>query len=162
MSLNNISLPSHLVADLYQHSLIDGTATAMPQKTAVSFLGNAGKNILIVVNKPDVPYLHDDELAFLTKVLMACQLSLMDVAIVNWSKAQHHDAAAMMEQFNATSVILFDIVAEHFSLPSNLPMYNIYSFQNRQFVTAPALKEIEQTKEAKGQLWMALKQLFCI
>jgi DNA polymerase III psi subunit len=162
MSLNTILLPPQLVAGLYHHTLVGGTATGMPQKPPVPFLGKAGKNILIVVNKPDAPHLPDNELAFLTKVLMACQLGLADAAIINWSNMPHHDIAAIMNQFSAKSVILFDIEPTHFHLPSGLPLYTVHSFEGRQFVAAPALKEIEKTKEAKGQLWLVLKQLFCI
>jgi DNA polymerase III psi subunit len=160
MNLNNISLPSHLIADLYHHSLVEGNATAMPQTPPVPSLGKGGKGILIVVNKPDVPYLPDSELDFLTKVLLACQLSLADVAIVNWQKAPHHDAESMLEQFKARHIILFDLDAEQFGLPSDLPPYSVYLVQEKRFVAAPSLHQIEKTKEAKGQLWAALKQLF--
>lgn len=160
MNLNNISLPPHLVADLYQHALVEDTATAMPQKPPVPSLGKAAKGVLIVVNKPDVPFLPDGELDFLTKVLSACQLSLADVAIVNWSKAPHQDAEAVMEQFAAAAVILFDVANPRFGLPSGMPDYTVQAAGSRRFVTAPALQEIEKTKEAKGQLWGALKQLF--
>jgi hypothetical protein len=159
MSLNDISLPSQLVADLYQHALVGDTATAMPQKKPISFLGKAGKGILIVVNKPDVPYLPDNELSFLTKVLTACQLGLMDVAIVNWSSSQE-DAKVIISQFNARSVILFDVEPAQFSLPSDLPMYSVHATAGTKIVVAPSLKEIESSKEAKGQLWAALKELF--
>lgn len=162
MSLNNISLPSHLIVDLYQHSLVGSTATAMPQNPPVPFLGKGGKNILIVVNQSNVPFLPDAELAFLTKVISACQLGLMDVAIVNWQKMPHHDTEALITQFSAKAVILFGIDPAPFNLPSNLPLYTVHAAGNRQFVAAPALNEIEKTKEAKGQLWIALKQLFCI
>jgi DNA polymerase III psi subunit len=160
MNLNNISLSPHLIADLYHHSLVEGHATAMPQTPPVLSLGKGGKGILIVVNKPDVPYLPDSELDFLTKVLLACQLSLADVAIINWNKAPHHDAESVMEQFKARHVILFDLNAAQFGLPSNLPPYSVYPVHDRRFVAAPSLHQIEKTKEAKGQLWVALKQLF--
>lgn len=162
MSLNNISLPSQLVADLYQHSLVSGTATPVPLKTApLSFLGKNGKNILIIVNKANVPYLPDGELSFLTKVLTACQLSLMDVAIVNAYKTEQ-DADAMMEQTAARFVILFNVSPETFGLPVQTQHYTVQTLENRSVVTAPDLSAIEPSKEAKGQLWMALKQLFGI
>lgn len=162
MSLNNISLPSQLVANLYQHSLVGGTATPVPVKPApVSFLGKNGKNILIVVDKTDVPYLPDGELTFLTKVLTACQLSLMDVAIVNANKLQQ-DEADVMEQTAARFVILFNVSPERFGLSGQTQHYTVQNLENRSFVVAPDLSAIEPSKEAKGQLWVALKQLFGI
>ena len=162
MSLNNISLPSQMIADLYGHSLVDGTATAMPQKEAVPFLGRGGKNIVIAVNEEKAPFLPDNELGFLTKVLTACQLGLMDVAIVNWHNMPHHDVKAVMEQFNATSVILFGVEPDLFGLAANVPAYTVHAVGNTRFVTAPPLRQIEESKEAKTLLWMALKQVFGI
>lgn len=162
MSLNDISLPSHLVADMYRCVLVAGDVAAEPQKPPVPFLGKNAKNILLVVSKADAPYLPDVELAFLTKVLQACGLGLTDVAIVNWSKAPHQDAEAVMTQIKAKVVVLFNSKPEAFGLPANHSLYTVTTFQDRQFVTAPSLQEIEKTKEAKGQLWIALKQLFCI
>jgi hypothetical protein len=162
MSLNDIALPPQLVADLYNRSLVDGIASVAAAKPTVPFLGSNAKNILVVVAKPKVLHLPDDETAFLTKVLQACQLGLADVAIVNWSKAPHQDAAALMEQVKAKAIILFDIKPGLFGLPDDAPVYTVINMQNRQFVLVPPLNEIEKTKEAKGHLWMALKQLFCI
>lgn len=162
MNLNNISLPPQLIADFYQHALVSDTETALPQTPPVTALGKGGKGILIFVNKPDVPYLPDNELEFLTKVLSACQLGLADVAIINWNKATHQDTAAIMEQFGAKEVILFDVDPVYFHLPAGLPVYSVYPFQKRQFVAAPALQQIEESKESKGQLWTVLKKLFCL
>ena len=160
MSLNNISLPSQLLADLYQHSLVNGTATAVPAKPVVPFLGKNGKNILILVHKPNVPYLPDAELSFLTKVLTACQLSLMDVAIVNWSKLAEPELEDVVEQTAARFVILFGFDPAGFGLPSQTPPFTVHTILDLLAVVAPALNEIESSKPAKGQLWVALKQLF--
>jgi len=160
MSLNNISLPSQLLADLYQHALVGGHATAMPQTAAAPFLGKNGKNILIVVDQPNVPYLPDHELAFLTKVLTACQLGLLDVAIVNWQKLPQPNAGALLQQFKAKSVILFDLDPTLFGLAPDQVLYQVQKESETAFVAVPALREIEKTKEAKHQLWMALKELF--
>ncbi|HET7896421.1 MAG TPA: hypothetical protein VFL47_02090, partial [Flavisolibacter sp.] len=159
MSLNNISLPSQLLADLYHHTLIGDTATAVPQTTPVSFLGKNGKQILIVVNQPEVPYLPDSELSFLTKILTACQLGLVDVAIVNWSKIGQNTAGAVIEQLQAKAVILFDVDPTLFGLPANLPPFSVVGNDEVKYVAAPALQQIEKTREAKNQLWMALKQV---
>ncbi|HET7899093.1 MAG TPA: hypothetical protein VFL47_15510, partial [Flavisolibacter sp.] len=133
---------------------------AVPQTAPVSFLGKNGKQILIVVNQPDVPYLPDSELSFLTKILTACQLGLVDVAIVNWSKTAQSPASAIIEQLKAKAVILFDVDPTLFGLPANLSPYSVMGTDEIKFVAAPALQQIEKTREAKNQLWMALKQVF--
>lgn len=135
---------------------------ATPANTPVTFLGKNGKNILIVVNKPDVPYLSDSELDFLTKILTACQLGLGDVAIVNWSRLANPDASALATELGAKDVILFDTPPSLFGLPPATPMYTVMNLASRRFAAAPALTEIEKSREAKQQLWMALKQLFSV
>jgi hypothetical protein len=162
MSLNNISLPTQLLADLYQNALVQGTASAMPAKKDVPFLGKNGKNILIVVNKTDAPFLPDNELSFLTNVLSACQLGLMDVAIINLQKIAGENTSEIVEQFQSKEVILFDVDPAHFHLPSTIQQYVISKKNEQSFVVAPSLGEIEKSKEAKKELWMALKQLFGI
>lgn len=179
MSLNNISLSSQLIADLYQHSLVGDTASAVPQpgkpttapmaapaenaeqpKAPTPFLGKNGKQILIVVDKANIPFLPDGELEFLTKILTACQLSLADVAIVNWNRLSQPDANSLTTEFWPRAVILFDIPSALFGLSPATQMYSVESLGNRRFAVAPALGEIEKSREAKQQLWMALKQLF--
>jgi DNA polymerase III psi subunit len=162
MSLNNISLPSQLIADLYHHALVQDTARAMPVKKAVPFLGKNEKNILIVVNKDDAPYLPDNELAFLTNVLSACQLGLSDVAIVNWNNSNDKKPEALFEQLFTSKIILFDVEPSAFGLSPDIQQYAVVKGVVHQFVAAPSLSEIEKNKEAKKQLWMALKQLFSI
>lgn len=162
MSLNNISLPSNLIADLYHHVLVQDIARAVPVKKDVLFLGKNGKNILIVVNNADAPFLPDNELAFLTNVLSACQLGLMDVAIVNWHTLQEKEPAVLFEQLKSKEIILFDVEPSELGLPANTQQYVVTKTKLHQFVAAPSLREVEKAKEAKKQLWMALKQLFCI
>lgn len=179
MSLNNISFSSQLIADLYRHALVGDTASGVPQpvkptpaataapvetaeqaKAPTPFLGKNGKQILIIVDKPNIPFLPDGELEFLTKILTACQLSLADVAIVNWNRLPQPDAGALATEFRAREIILFNISPALFGLSPATPMYSVAGLENRRFAVAPALGEVEKSRDSKQQLWMALKQLF--
>jgi hypothetical protein len=162
MSLNNISLPFQLIADLYQNVLVQDNARVMPVKKDVAFLGKNEKNILIIVNNNDAPFLPDNELSFLTNVLSACQLGLTDVAIVNWQNKAEKDFETVTEQLKSKSVMLFDTDPSEFGLSNNIQPYTVTRTESHQFAVAPSLSEIEMNKEAKKQLWMALKQLFGI
>jgi DNA polymerase III psi subunit len=161
MSLNNISLPLQLLADLYQNVLVQDTATAMPVKEPIPFLGKNGKNILILVNKKDSPYLPDKELSFLTTVLSACGLDLSHVSIVNWTKLREKNASNVLEQLSPKQVLLLDVEPSSLGFVSG-ELFSVQKQGNIQFVEAPSLSEIEKTKQAKSQLWVALKQLFCL
>lgn len=161
MSLNNISLPSQLLAGLYQNALVESNARPVPQKKAVSYLGKNGKNILILVNHKSVPFLPDKELAFLTTVLSACGLDLSHVAIVNWQKAEEKDDT-VLQQLSPQQILFLDVLPGVAGLSSDAPEYTVQKAGAVQFVYAPSLTQIEKTKQAKSQLWLALKQLFCL
>jgi len=159
MSLNNISLPSQLLADLYQNTLIQNTASAMPVKEDVVFLGENKKNILIVVNTKEAVYLPDNELTFLTTVLSACGLDLSHVAILNWYHQKQKVSSWVLEQLKPKQVLLLDVLPIEFGFASNA-LYTVQKSNGLQFVAAPSLSDIEGTKETKKQLWVVLKQLF--
>jgi len=161
MSLNNISLPPSLLADLYANVLVQSQAGATPEKKPVSFLGKNKKQILILVNQKDAAYLPEKELQFLTAVLSACQLDLSHVAIINWALLEEKSLTALQRQFSPQKLLLLNVKPEE----AGLPVSQLYAVQKQnkfEFVVAPALEEIEKTREAKSNLWAALKQLFCL
>ena len=81
MSLNDITLSTRNLADLYPSSLIEQVAGGQNEK--IKFLGKNEKNILVILSKENVAFIEEDELNFLSTVLSDCRLSLADVAIVN-------------------------------------------------------------------------------
>ena len=161
MSLNNIVLPPSLLADLYPNALVQGASTAPSAKVPVSFLGKNEKNILILVNQKDAAYLREKELQFLTTVLSACQLNLSHVALVNWALFKEKSFAALEAQLSPQKVLLLDVPAGEAGLPERV-FYTVHKHGRFEFVSAPALSEIEKTKQAKSSLWVALKALFCL
>lgn len=173
MSLNDILLNPQLLTDLYSNVLVETHTTnmptqpktpdanPMPAERPVNFLGKNEKQVLIAVSKDEVPYLPDGELNFLANILSACQLSLADVAIVNWKNV----AVPYEEVINrlaSKTIILFDISPIEFGLPINFPNFQIQQFSNRRYLSAPSLTAIEQDTTTKRQLWTALKTIFSI
>ena len=161
MSLNNISLPAPLIVALYKNNLVQNNASAVPAKKPVPFLGKNEKRILIIVNKKETPFLPDAELQFLTQVLMACNLDLSHVAIVNSQNFNKESDLPFLEQFNPLKVLLLDVEPATFGFPQ-AAFYTVSSHQHLPFVVAPSLSAIESSKEEKKGLWTALKQLFGI
>ncbi len=161
MSLNNILLPSKLVAALYRNSLVEGSARPVPQKKTVSYLGKNEKNILILVNHQSAPFLPDKELEFLTAVLLACGLDLSHVAIVNWHNADEKDHS-VIHQLTPKDILFLDVAPAVVGLTSGAVEFVVQKEGSIQFVFAPSLTQIEKTKQSKSQLWMALKELFCL
>ncbi len=176
MGINDIELPAALIADLYQHALIGeaGKATgfvpAAPLKnaaqtpaesiSALKWLGNNEKQVLIVVNHADAAYLPDKQLTFLTGILTACRLSIADVAILN---TEQHTGVTYKEAIDALqsrSVILFGIEPADFGLPLSFPHYQLQPFSGVTYLAAPTLLALENDKVEKSKLWVCLKRLY--
>ncbi|HTD93429.1 MAG TPA: hypothetical protein VK644_06445, partial [Chitinophagaceae bacterium] len=134
MGLNDIRLPGSVIAQLYRNTLVD---TGVPDKArpistpllpetvypepeanspAWKFLGENNRNILVIVNYPGLPHLPDEELAFLTKMLSACQLSLGDVAILNTSNYPNSGSKELQPFFKSKIVFLFGVSPAAFGL----------------------------------------------
>lgn len=161
MSLNNISLTSQLVVDLYGESLIEKSISSGQQET-LKFLGKNQKGILILVSKNNVAYLEDDELNFLSSVLSACKLSLADVAVMNISNTHNTNYRDLTGELKSRTVLLFDVEAQTIDLPFNFPHFQIQQFDGCTYLSAASLKTIEKDKVLKTQLWNCLKKLFVI
>jgi hypothetical protein len=163
MSLNKINLNKELLSALYSESLVQLTpSTAMPEPSVPKFLGNNARHILLVVNNPELPFLSDEELQFLTNILGACRLSLADVAIVNNYSLSLAQLQAAIDSLEPQIFILFGVTPEELDLPILFPPFQVQSFNKRTYLSGPSLAQLEQDKTQKQKLWMSLKQLFGI
>lgn len=160
MSLNHIILPAPLLAELYQHSLVDGPVRTAAPASRVPFLGSNEKNILILTHHPTVSFLPDKELEFLITVLSACGLGLSHVAIVNTASVEKNEN--LITRFNPKEVLLLNVPPDVIGLPPEASEYAVVESEILRWVYAPPLSEIEKTKQSKSKLWVALKQLFCL
>ncbi len=161
MNLNNIRLKANMLADLYKNSLVETSAVSVSEKEQMKYLGNNQKNILVVVSHQTVPFLPDDELNFLTNILAACKLSIADIGIIN---NNHADQTGLQSMINseAKNVLLFGVEPLAIGLPINFPAFQLQPFNNRTYLYAPVLSQIENDKALKSKLWSALKVLFGI
>ena len=159
MSLNNIQLNSYLIADLYTNALVDQSASHVPASPRLRYLGDFQKKMLIIVENRNVPYLDDEELNFLVNVLSACKRSLADVAIVNFASRTEEELQQFITEHQPEQVLLFGLPPLSIGLPINFPHFQLQQFNNRTYLYAPALREYEQDKSLKSNLWKCLKNL---
>ena len=159
MSLNNISLSPRLIADLYPNSLIE-QLTPIPIPDTIKFLGNNKKNILVLISKDNITFLENDELDFLSSILVACKLSLADVAIVNINSLTVINYRSIISQLKSKTILMFDVASDSIDLPFNYPYFQVQQFDQCTYLSAPGLKNIETDKTLKTQLWGCLKKLF--
>ena len=171
MSLNNIDLPGIVIAELYQHDLVEApgktgrkeketSAIKKAKKTSIHYLGKNEKHITILVHYPSDVFLPEEQLSFLSNVLKACGLNAGDIAIVN-TAMRTVELETILEELETSELIVF----------SNIPLLDIPSepFTIKKIgattvLTAPTLENMnndsEESKRQKSRLWACLKQLF--
>jgi hypothetical protein len=177
MSLNDLHLSTSLITTLYPSSLIspddeDSVPVAKKpvaeQKTKANTteswksLGNNQKNVLIVVDYPDIVHLPDDELNFLTGMLTACRLSLDDVAIINTNNYKLVNYKDILTQFKSKIIFLFGVTPGDFGLPVNFPFFQVQTVSNCIFLYTPALEHRHTDILLKSRLWVSLRSIFSI
>lgn len=155
-NLNDIQLPSQVLADLYTTSLVGAGDPEVPWK----FLGNNRQQVLVVVQVPGVTHLPDDQLELLTRLLQACGMDLGDVAILNHTHYKALPYTRILEYFHPRILLLFGLSTEAFGFPFEVPAYQVQSFTDYTVIHGPALDALADDKEAKGLLWAGLKKIF--
>ncbi|CAN5256933.1 hypothetical protein BH09BAC2_BH09BAC2_00370 [soil metagenome] len=161
MSLENVELSSYMLQNLYRKNLVTVIAKKEDKSkpATVSYLGGNEQNILIVSADKVQPYLNDDDLLLLTKILEACKLTLADVAIVN-SESKDIVLQEVIPSITCKVVILFGIDPGKLNLPFRIPHFQIQQHNGKQYIIAPALHELAENKELKTQLWRSFQKLF--
>ena len=179
MSINNVQLTSLAIGEWYKDALLTSPDTA-PQiattpalaaaavasptePTPYKFLGNNRRNVAIIVHSPGTPFLPDDQLSFLTKILEACRMNIGDIAIVNAATASVA-IAGLRQQLDPTAVLLFGLEPVAIKLPINFPVFRLQPYDACTYLSAPALSLLvqnsEESKLLKSKLWVCLKTLF--
>lgn len=127
------------------------------------FLGKNSKKITILVQSPNIPFLPDNQLAFLTKILEACRMNIGDVAIVNTATAPVN-IATLKQQLQPTAILLFGLEPTAIKLPINFPEFKVQPYDSCSYLSAPPLTRLvaqsEESKLLKSKLWVCLKTLF--
>ena len=151
-----------MVAALYPDVLVETSTTVMPGKKEIKFLGKNEKKILIVTDHAGTVFLPDDELQFLTTVLSACKLQIDDVAIINWQQVEPKHYTSIGEEISNKQILLFNVSPAEFGLSVNFPHFQVQQVDQRTYLFAPSLREVEKNVETKKLLWIALKRFFAI
>jgi len=180
MSLNSIKFDTTDIALLFKNSLVEINAEQPVSAKAKNkselidpeskkddpiaigwkYLGENKKKVLVITRYADITYLPDKQLSFVTKLLAACNLTMGDVAILNF---HNHDAAdfdTLMNHLTPRVVLLFDTKPTEFGLPMNFPEFQVQAFKDAVFVSSPSLETIEPDKNLKSKLWVCLKKIF--
>ncbi|RYG51432.1 MAG: hypothetical protein EOO01_08530 [Chitinophagaceae bacterium] len=188
-SFKNIILPDYVIADLYKAPIVqdptqpaatqitsepftDGMLPEMPQvaevpaePTTYRFLGKNQRKVSVIARYPDDPYIPEDHLQFLVRILSACKLNLGDVAIINDSVARVQ-MDLLKTQLQPRYLMMFDIEPSEIGLPISFPLLKPQQFDDVQMLAVPPissmLPDTEAAKGLKKQLWESLKKIFSV
>ena len=127
------------------------------------YLGNNRRHIALLVHSPGSGFLPDNQLAFLTKILEACRMTLADIAIVN-NAAVPVTITELRQQLQPKTVLLFGVDPTAIRLPINFPHFKQLNYDDCTYLSSPALDQLvpntEDSKLLKSKLWVSLKTLF--
>lgn len=170
MNLNTIQFDATAIALLFRNSLVEiDTENPVLGQTDISsdpiaigwkFFGENKKKTLIVVRYPGEVHLPDKQISFLTKLLAACNLTIADVAIVNFQQYKSSDFDKIIDHFKPKTVLLFGIEPGEFGMPMKFPQFQVQRYKEAVYVSSPSLEVIEPNKVLKGNLWVCLKKIF--
>ncbi|MBA4168280.1 MAG: hypothetical protein H0X41_12200 [Chitinophagaceae bacterium] len=156
-SLNNIVLTSTMLENLYGRSLVEIQIPRPDSKPPVRFLGNNAKNVTVLVHNAHCAFLPEEQLSFLSKMLLACKLNTGDVAILNMA-----NGATLPEitgQLQPEKLIAFGV-----NIEPSVQLLTIGRYGSASLLHAPDLEELvtesDEAKLLKGRLWACLKHLF--
>lgn len=164
MSIDKIQLSPKLVQNLYKKVLVDTAATHIPLKQAeapsIPSLGTNDKNIIIIVNESQTAFLPENDMTLLTGILNACQLSMADVAIVNFAKNNSLNYEELMRQFNPEFTIMFGTSPADLAFPLQFPMYQLQKYNSKSFLFSAPLRFLSEDVDQKKKLWSCLQKYF--
>lgn len=177
-----MKLPAFLLRDLYEKVLVNFPSENIKKteneikktdisnedkqlitKTNLKYLGGNQKNILILVKQQDVVYLNEEDLSFLTNILIACKLKLSDIALINIA-SNPINYANLQVDLEPVTMLLFGLSPSEIKLPFEIPVFQIKKHGKCTIMTAPSLAVLnaqnEESKVLKLKLWATLKTLF--
>lgn len=165
MSLDELRLPGYIIQDLFRKSLVemnDKNVADIQANKELNFFGGNKQHIILLVNTPDIAFITDEQLTFLSGILNACKLTLEDVGLININSYPGIGYKKIVEIFSPRIVMMFGILPDTIQLPFVMPHFQTQSYNSRVYVAAPSLNELENNKDLKRKLWNVLQQIFSL
>ena len=74
-------------------------------------------------------YLKDEQLAYLTKILQACKLTLEDVAIINLYGQRQLHYQSIQQQYPSSTCMVFGLTPDKLELPADFPFFQLQKIE---------------------------------
>lgn len=120
--------------------------------------GGFARRILVVLEaETEAPELRP----FLTKVLAAAQINLLqDALVIEVPAGRPVSILPVLKTKQPTHVLVFGIKPESLGLALQVKLYQPFHFYQSDFLFAEKLSLLEPDKTRKGHLWRALQAMF--
>ncbi|MEO7047303.1 MAG: hypothetical protein ABI091_18520 [Ferruginibacter sp.] len=162
MGLDNIELNLKICSRLYKNSLVVKPKFKKTEKAVfkpIEYEGANKKNILFIVRKGEVTGQSSKEMDLLNSMCKACNLTLDDIALVNFNTSMP-DYAALRTQFKFKFLLAFGVTPSDISLTGHFEDFHIAKQNDAQLIFVPQLNEFLNNKVYKASLWKGMQQLF--
>jgi hypothetical protein len=166
MSLDKIQLPCFLYQSIFRNNLVviksENGNNSLKKKSKLNFLGGNEKKIVFIGKDNQNKFLGDGEMKFLNDLLSACNLTMGDIAFLNFCENNAFAYQAITEQLHPKQVLIFGVTPQELDLPFAIPFFQVQNFNEQLYVIAPSFKDIQLNKELKKQLWNCFQKIFNI
>lgn len=124
----------------------------------IAIKGSNTKNVIIIVNEPEVEFISNSNEDFLGKILKAVKLDIKEVGLINAANNPGLNQHNSMD-LEGSKFLLFGIESTKI-FKDDFPHYQIIKLESKQFLSGNSLSEIAKDSELKKLLWTALQKLF--
>jgi hypothetical protein len=166
MSIDKVPIPAFLYQSLFGKNLVNVKAETannpIKASPAISFLGGNEKKIIFLVDDAQNKFLADGQVKLIYDLLTACQLTMADIALVNFSYNKLLTYKELTNQLQPKKVLIFGVSAGDLGLPFTIPFFQIQNFQEQVYMLGPAVHDLQLSTELRKQLWACLQKIFNI
>ena len=165
MSIDNIQLPLSLYPSLFKKNLVAletkiRRSESSKNNPGIDFLGGNEKKITFLVSNKQQKFLNDNELKFLSGLISACNITMADIAIVNFARHKNVSYHDLLASLTSHKVLSFDVSAADIGLPFAIPYFQVQAFQDVSYIFCPGLEQLQEDIDSKKQLWASLQKIF--
>jgi hypothetical protein len=129
----------------------------------IKFLGDHLKKIVVLVHDENAAYLNEADLGLLSSILVACKLTLADIALVNIA-SQPLSLHDILETLPSQYVLVFALPGSALKIKLPATLYKPIELGETQLLFSASLQSMQGTEQnakvEKSKLWNALKLLF--
>lgn len=165
MSLDNIQLSKKERQLLFTKNLVDTAQDKGLNKVLEGFeiksLGENQQHILFLVKDSQNIFLPDDEMNLLSNLILACKLSMADIALVNTYNTSFN-YMDLDNHFQPKKILMFGVQTSELKLPFTIPFFQLQQFHEQLYMISPSLKDYLNNKNLKKDLWTCLQKLFLL